>query len=59
MTWTQDNLFDRAEPPRETVGGDTLAVRELQCKSLLNCCDIDDYSFNCYTGCAHGCVQRL
>ncbi len=33
-----------------------LAVREVRCKSLLNRRGIDDYSFNCYTGCAHGCV---
>lgn len=30
-------------------------VREIRCKSLLNCCSIDDYSFNCYLGCSHGC----
>ncbi|KPK82865.1 MAG: hypothetical protein AMJ81_09030 [Phycisphaerae bacterium SM23_33] len=33
-----------------------MAVRELRCKSLLNCSGGDDYSFNCYTGCGHGCV---
>jgi DNA repair photolyase len=31
-------------------------VREVTCKSVLNRCAISDYSLNCYTGCAHGCV---
>ena len=31
-------------------------MREVTCKSLLNRCGIDDYSFNCYTGCGNGCV---
>ena len=31
-------------------------VREVTCKSLLNCSSIGDYSFNCYTGCTNGCV---
>jgi DNA repair photolyase len=31
-------------------------VREVVCKSLLNRSCIGDYSFNCYTGCTHGCV---
>jgi DNA repair photolyase len=30
-------------------------VREVRCKTLLNRCRIDDYSFNCYTGCGHAC----
>ncbi|UCG33618.1 MAG: radical SAM protein [Phycisphaerales bacterium] len=30
-------------------------MREVRCKSLLNRCRIDDYSFNCYVGCGHGC----
>jgi len=33
-----------------------VVVREVVCKSLLNRAGIDDYSFNCYTGCGHGCV---
>jgi DNA repair photolyase len=50
-------LFDpvelpRSEPPRTTQG---VVVREVRCRSLLNRCSIDDYSFNCYVGCAHGC----
>jgi hypothetical protein len=32
-----------------------VVVREVRCKSLLNRYSIDDYSFNCYIGCAHGC----
>ncbi len=55
---TQPNLFEgdellSARGPR-TVGG--VVVREVRCKGLLNRCGIDDYSFNCYTGCGHGCV---
>ena len=30
-------------------------LREVHCKSLLNRCSIDEYSFNCYIGCSHGC----
>ena len=33
-----------------------VVVREVPCKTLLNRCSIGDYSLNCYTGCAHGCV---
>lgn len=31
-------------------------VRETRCKTILNQTTISDYSLNCYTGCAHGCV---
>jgi DNA repair photolyase len=49
----QPSLFD-SEPPREfTAHG--VVVREQRCRSLLNRCSINDYSFNCYVGCAHGC----
>jgi DNA repair photolyase len=33
-----------------------VAVRETVCKTLLNRGGIDDYSLNCYTGCAHACA---
>lgn len=33
-----------------------IMVREVPCKTILNRCAIDDYSLNCYTGCAHGCA---
>ncbi|MGQ9573914.1 MAG: radical SAM protein [Thermoguttaceae bacterium] len=36
-----------AEPP---------IVREVACRSILNRSAIEDYTLNCYTGCAHGCV---
>lgn len=54
----QASLFDETESTSrvEPFNADNLVVREVQCKSLLNRCGIDDYSFNCYTGCAHGCV---
>jgi DNA repair photolyase len=58
MPQKQPNLFDRAGraegPEPRRVGG--AAVREVACKSLLNRCGIADYSFNCYTGCGHGCI---
>ena len=31
-------------------------VREVGCKTVLNRSTISDYTLNCYTGCAHGCV---
>lgn len=31
-------------------------VRETVCKTILNRTSIGDYSLNCYTGCAHGCI---
>lgn len=50
-------LFDPSEPPPASrrLSADGLAVREIQCRSLLNTCDIGDYSFNCYVGCSHAC----
>ncbi|UCG15333.1 MAG: radical SAM protein [Phycisphaerales bacterium] len=50
-------LFDLGEtpPPVRRFGGQDVVVREVRCKSLLNRCRIDDYSFNCYVGCGHGC----
>jgi DNA repair photolyase len=54
----QPGLFDQAGAPAPVKSPATrgLAVREVPCKSLLNRSGVDDYSFNCYTGCAHGCV---
>jgi len=49
---SQEQLFE--EPGERRTGG--VVVREVRCKSVLNRGGIDDYSFNCYTGCAHGCV---
>ena len=50
-------LFDSVEPatprPRSAAG---VVVREVTCRSVLNKAEINDYSFNCYTGCAHACV---
>jgi DNA repair photolyase len=53
----QPSLFQHADPPApvKTAAGGAV-VREVRCKSLLNRSGIDDYSFNCYTGCTHGCV---
>jgi len=53
----QPSLFGEAGQLRGkkfSAGG--VVVREVQCKSVLNRRGIDDYSFNCYTGCANGCV---
>ena len=33
-----------------------MVIREVECKTVLNKSAISDYSLNCYTGCAHGCV---
>jgi DNA repair photolyase len=54
---TQPSLFGEASPPRgrELRAGGAV-IREVECRSLLNRSGIDDYSFNCYTGCANGCV---
>ena len=51
-------LFDHdgAAGPAKVRSVDGAAVREVTCKSVLNRCGIDDYSFNCYTGCGHGCA---
>jgi DNA repair photolyase len=54
----QASLFDQVEPSCATAPSSDQGpvVREVRCRSLLNQCSIDDYSFNCYTGCAHGCI---
>jgi len=49
----QTNLFAPEAAAARRVGN--VIVREVECRSLLNRWDIDDYSFNCYTGCEHGC----
>jgi DNA repair photolyase len=42
---------------REDSGlGGKVIVRETTCKTVLNCSSISDYSLNCYTGCAYGCI---
>lgn len=41
------------KPPE---AGQGIVVRETTCKTILNKTSIGDYSLNCYTGCAHGCV---
>ncbi len=33
-----------------------VVVREKECKTILNRSKISDYTLNCYTGCAHGCI---
>lgn len=33
-----------------------VVIREKECKTILNRTSISDYSLNCYTGCAHGCI---
>ena len=33
-----------------------MVIRQTECKTILNRSRISDYSLNCYTGCAHGCV---
>jgi len=54
----QLRLFEPSEPSASAcafeLGG--VAVREVACRSLLNRSRSGSYSFNCYTGCEHGCV---
>ncbi len=46
---------DSPKPPKaHSAAG--VVVREVECRSVLNRARINDYSFNAYTGCAHGCV---
>jgi len=54
----QKLLFEHTEsrPRARRIAGRKVVVREVPCKSLLNRSSIGDYSFNCYTGCAHACV---
>jgi DNA repair photolyase len=53
----QLSLFDSLQAPRpgHHVAPEGVVVREVRCRSLFNRCGIEDYSFNCYTGCQHGC----
>ena len=34
---------------------ETIHVREVECRSLLNKSGLADYAVNCYAGCGHGC----
>lgn len=34
---------------------ETIRVREVECRSLLNKSGLADYAVNCYAGCGHGC----
>jgi len=43
------------QPSRQFTQGGVI-IREVRCASLLNKSGISDYSFNCYTGCSHGCA---
>ena len=51
----QAKLFEPVAPSVSSTD-DGVVVRELQCKTVLNHSGRTDYSFNCYTGCSHGCV---
>jgi len=52
----QLSLFARADSPPVPVHLAGVAVREVQCRDVLNCRAGADYSFNCYTGCSNGCA---
>lgn len=58
LTPKQDLLFQPEEPTAAPIrlGDRDAIVREIRCNTLLNKCSIDDYSFNCYLGCSHGCA---
>jgi len=49
-------LFNDDWRSRKQFHSGGAVVREVCCRSLLNRPGINDYSFNCYTGCTHGCV---
>jgi DNA repair photolyase len=50
-------MFSSPEPSISTHEDfPQIMVRETACKTILNKSSISDYSLNCYTGCAHGCV---
>jgi DNA repair photolyase len=38
------------------MGAGRLAVREVECRTVLNRSSLGQYSLNCYTGCEHACV---
>jgi len=48
-------LFDPDTSAAPRIADCGVVVREVRCKSVLNRCGIDDYSFNVYVGCSHGC----
>lgn len=54
----QTSLFEPHEdrPSEQRITARGAIVREVRCRTLLNRCSIDDYSFNCYTGCEHACA---
>lgn len=42
---------------RQSAGTtERIVIRRKECKTILNRTNISDYSLNCYTGCAHGCI---
>jgi DNA repair photolyase len=52
-----ESLFDGLDQPATAPPArvDGAFIREVTCRTVLNRCDIGDYSFNCYVGCSHGC----
>lgn len=53
--WRSPERSSPAESTAASSRGD-LVVREATCRTILNQSSISDYSLNCYTGCANGCV---
>jgi DNA repair photolyase len=50
-------MFEDQNPLNSDTEPDSpIIVRETVCKTILNKCSISDFSLNCYTGCANGCV---
>lgn len=37
------------------TSSETVRIREVECRSLLNKSGLADYAVNCYAGCGHGC----
>ena len=46
----------KSDVSKVTQGPGGVVVRETRCKTILNRSSLSDYTLNCYTGCAHGCV---
>lgn len=46
-----------ASTPEKGKGpsSETVRIREVECRSLLNRSGLADYAVNCYAGCGHGC----
>lgn len=51
-----EQRIGRSKTTFKPEGGEGATIREIACKTILNRTSISDYSLNCYSGCAHGCI---